>query len=277
MIKSLFLHGGPGLNSEAERRMLASDLEKDGFDFHFWNEPSLNREDGYPFNASQAFTGWLKSAEKAADQHGPFQLLVGLSFGALAALHLVSRNPRMFRQLVLISPTLDMMGTFRKMMEMAAKDYTELGQETVASEILELRTKGANVMDAPTRRAMDLVYQDPKLFGHYWVDPTVMGKWASVLGESRFGVDFVSQAAVLEEFARAPEPICGDGADVQAVVMIGDKDPVVEVPTILKMLSSFCPKPRLVHFSKSGHFPHLEEPDAFIRSLKEFCATSSKA
>ncbi|MFW5888007.1 MAG: hypothetical protein ACOCUH_04345, partial [Bacteriovoracia bacterium] len=48
----LFLHGGPGFNSEPERNLLRPQFEASGHDFIAWDEPSSLRgtlQQGYPW------------------------------------------------------------------------------------------------------------------------------------------------------------------------------------------------------------------------------------
>jgi pimeloyl-ACP methyl ester carboxylesterase len=272
MIKALFLHGGPGLNSEAERRILAPILSAQGFDFTFWNEPSHNRPEGHAFQKDRAFSGWLESIEAVLREQGPFELLVGSSFGALAALHLLARGRISFARFVMLSPTLDLLATFHKMMDLAVRDFSGT-EPSKAAALLELQKRSRSFFDGPTRQAMELVYQDPLLLGHYWVDHEILPRWASVLSEPRFGLDRESQNAVLAEMASTPEthPL-NSLRGIHAMLMVGARDPVRDDERNLGIARPFLGSIERHVFAKSGHFPHLEEPEAFADTLKAFCA-----
>ena len=89
----LFLHGGPGLNSEAERQILGPLLKSYELEISFFDEPSLLRPQGPIFDQQGASRGLIASAAEALHRLPGKVTLIGVSFGARVAEHLVAEFP----------------------------------------------------------------------------------------------------------------------------------------------------------------------------------------
>jgi pimeloyl-ACP methyl ester carboxylesterase len=59
------------------------------------------------------------------------------------------------------------------------------------------------------------------------------------------------------------------GIDVPALVLVGTYDFICS-PSWARRMHAGIPESWLVEFTRSGHFPHLEQPKAFARSIRKF-------
>ncbi|MEO5970200.1 MAG: alpha/beta fold hydrolase, partial [Bdellovibrionia bacterium] len=127
----LFIHGGPGLNSFAEKTILGSLFSDRNVSITFWNEPSkfrptvlLDSTDSEK-TPKAAFSRLLESAEKTLvelAQSGPVKL-IGHSFGCNTATILAARNPNLVAELNLIAPAFDQLEAHRNIMRIAIEDF----------------------------------------------------------------------------------------------------------------------------------------------------------
>ena len=62
--KILFFHGGPGLNSSPENEVINPIARRSNRNIYFWNEPSLLRPWGDPFDTDNGFMSWYKPADE---------------------------------------------------------------------------------------------------------------------------------------------------------------------------------------------------------------------
>lgn len=97
-VRTLFLHGGPGLHAGVERRWFGDTLA-----FHWWDQPSAKAGDAAPFACVVAAAAGELSALYAKEEH-PIRL-VAHSFGALVARMLAREMPDLIHTLTLLAPT----------------------------------------------------------------------------------------------------------------------------------------------------------------------------
>src|SRR4051794_19835134 len=124
-MKTLYFHGGPGLNSNPEKHLIGPDLARAGFDVVYWNEPSTFRPGGAPFQPSGAYENYLHQAELFfLEQSGECPvLLIGHSFGAHAVAHLGERYPEKTAGLIYISPDLSIQDADLNMFRFIQQDF----------------------------------------------------------------------------------------------------------------------------------------------------------
>lgn len=104
-ISTLFLHGGPGLSSIAERELYGRTLP-----IHWWDQPRSVVLFSHPFAA--LVDAAVDEVRTLAELQGQPVDVIAHSFGAHLALHLVTRTPRYVRKLWLIAPVYDLGDAF---------------------------------------------------------------------------------------------------------------------------------------------------------------------
>lgn len=266
MKKFLFIHGGPGLNSECERRVLDPLLRGAGIECTFWNAPSNLRPDGDAFWADAAFAGWLDSLERALSAEKAPVGLIGSSFGALTALHLLQRRPQDVGELVLSAPAIDLFGALTGMMRYAAQDFAKSAPEK-AAKMNEFLDSTRSILDPAMQQGLALAGEDPTLFANYWANGEKLAAWDAVLAEPCFGFDAEMHGAVLVDYASGRYSLEGALPDRPVKVVYGEKDAAVDSAATTSWLRARFSTVKDWKFDQSSHFPHVEEPGKFLEVL----------
>jgi hypothetical protein len=94
MTKILFYHGGPGLNGNPERKILAPLYQQQGIELCVWDEPSTLRAAENSQYLPVTFEHYLNSASDFLLQHyaGEPLTIMGHSFGTSAIAGLLSAD-----------------------------------------------------------------------------------------------------------------------------------------------------------------------------------------
>ncbi len=258
MREVLFIHGGPGLNSEPEKRLLSSHLKE--FKTHFWNEPSELRGQKISTNAYQ---DWLNSIKKMQPENS---ILIANSFGSLGALHLIEQEIKL-KKIVFLSPTIQLHQVFLKMIELAIFDFQKRNDDK-ANEIQKLKNTISSFYDSSMQKALDLTFQDPDLFPHYWQNYKILGEWGAILGEQEFQFDFQSQKAVLNNLKDKFTELPSLKSNARVTVIYGENDPVW-LDSNISLFQSMFKDIKFHKFEDCGHFPHLENKELFIKVIEQ--------
>jgi len=270
----LFLHGGPGLNSSPEKKLLTPGFSKRELHVHYWNEPSLLRPHEGPYLKDHPYTGWIRSAEKMllaiAEETGPVHM-IGHSFAVNPIMDLLSKHSNLVSKISLIAPGFDLHTCHRNIVQIAIKDYEE-DTSIVADELRKLLTQTRYMFDPPMTEALKLALQDPKLLKHYWSRPEQMIASLETMQSSEMQPDFPAFFEVLTEMSvRIRAGIhYPKNLKIPVQVAFGSADPVVlrnaEEPTVLDIF----PTAEIKIFENCSHYLHLDEPEKFIEWVEAF-------
>jgi pimeloyl-ACP methyl ester carboxylesterase len=265
----VFVHGGPGLTTVPEERWFRQGLDAAGIRPLFWNEPSRTRPDGPPFQEASAFTSAVASlADTVRSVEQPTYVCHSTGVHYLLALphEVLSRT----RRLVLVSPSLALKETLRKIAELAAADLEREASQAAAA----LRQHVANsraLFDPSMAAAFQLALSDPLLLTHYWRDPAAMNRWLDVSQQPGAGLDIDCLFAVLREMSETYREDLSHlrRVDVTATLVMGDADPLLDPSTTLRLAGQIFSTVRPHLFPGCAHFPHLERTTDFERLLVE--------
>jgi pimeloyl-ACP methyl ester carboxylesterase len=268
-----FVHGGPGLNSFAERCLLEPELLRRGIRTTFWDEPSILRPTQNQAMIEPSYQAWIKALEEEfidfidgiEDPANEGLILMAHSFGVFGALRLLERYEDTIQWLCLVSPSLWMVEAQKNIFECAAKDYESISNES--SELLrKLARKTKGVFDPPSREAFDLALRDPQLFSHYFESDQRQLEWMECLSNPAFSFDERSFNGVLESFADESQQL--KKREVPIIVVFGEQDPIVsrklEIETAREMTTKLYP----LIIDSARHFPHLERIEVFLDKLE---------
>lgn len=263
-IDLLFIHGGPGLNSNPEREILSQLLDDRKLSYYFWDEPSELRASKVIFDEKKAFTNCLHSLHQAISEHKP-KTIAASSFGGLLVLNYLSQFPIEDTNILFIGPTFDLDSAFKKMMTISENDFAK-NEPGKASKLSELRKGIKELWDDSTQKGLALAWENPLLLSHYFENSEIMMKWAQSLSDPQFAQDPKSQNAILMELKCLPEI---KEFDFKGHVKLfnGHKDPVVDPIATRQVLTRYFSSFEEEVVSDAGHFPHLENPEAFIQAI----------
>jgi aspartate dehydrogenase len=168
--------------------------------------------------------------------------VVGVSFGALAALALARRHPRLVRSLVLADATLG-----RGMLPPDERERWRLGRLALAGELQERAPERAREIAAP-------------------------GASEDVLAELARNMRRARPAGyrnVTEIIAATDARPWLDAVSVPALVICGEHDGVVGL-ALSQQIAERVPDARLATIAGAGHAPNVERPDDFASAVRAF-------
>jgi pimeloyl-ACP methyl ester carboxylesterase len=273
----LFLHGGPGLQSETERRVLTPFFEKAGISATFWNEPSTLRTNStIPFQSERAFSRLVESAQIQLDalakDSGGSVHIVAHSFAARTALLLANTNPEKVEMLTLLTPAVLIEATLRGVISKAANNVQRRGDSSAAEKLrASLRF---SVGSSELLGGLAEAFADPDTLSLYWRNAEAMNQWTEILQESTFGIDWTSQAAVMKDLEPQLKGLhhgLGEmSLNLPIQVLWGTHDQVIYLNDELELLSKIARVDRVFELKGTSHFSALEDPEQFLSAVTDF-------
>lgn len=243
----LFLHGGPGMTAEIERRQYGNTLP-----IRWWDQPRMAGV-ARPYEAlvDAAVTEVCGLSRKL---RGPVDLLAS-SFGAYLARSLVDRIPEQIGAVTICGGVWDLRSAFLKLGQWFAARYPNV----------ELGTACADVQAVGDRESygalLARIASIPDYFECYW-SPSAGGPreaMHALAAEGRL-IDMPTFQSVLAEVlmvSQEPLPAPHPGG---VRILIGEFDPYFnghDIPEWKRLWPG-----ALVELVEAGHFPHLELPPA---------------
>ncbi len=256
----LYFHGGPGLNANPERQLLAPAFHQAGFDIQLFEEPSTKRPNGPPVLKDLA-AGYTAAAADFLLQHSRAGgvRLIGHSFGTMVVHYLCSKYPALVSQVILIAPCLNINAAELNVVRLAADDFCEAkldGHQLLNRYRLELEAGEY----AHKREAMNLASQDPHLFVHYWSDWQKGQEFLGHYQEPEFAPEPANFAPVRFGFPEPdPTPI-----PIPALTIYGADDPVAKAREQQPTVSAAFPINQWRTLPCSRHYPHIEKSAEFL-------------
>jgi pimeloyl-ACP methyl ester carboxylesterase len=249
-VDTLFLHGGPGLCTLAERRLYGQSLP-----VHWWDQPRSVALFARPYGDLIEFA--LDEVDGLAEAAGGPVRIVAHSFGAPLALDVAMRVPDKIAALTLLAPVHDVGLAFTRVAQAVAKT----GEDPAA--LLQARERYLDDPSNPDRllaltRATMAV---PNFLDVYWAPESCARRdwfYALMTEESLF--DLAVFEAVLGDYAArgSVRPVAVP-IDCPVRLVFGARDPAVVQH---EDLAYWCSYPPQVTCStlKTGHMIQLECP-----------------
>ena len=242
----LFLHGGPGLSAEMERRRYRTSLA-----VHWWDQPRI------PANTPKAFDALAEAAElevkHMADAQGDRVSLLASSFGALLALALLNRIPEMIGAVTFSGGVLDQRAAFMRFGRRLAQKLSDQ----------RLRQAVDAAAENPTRECLwtliNAIIATPGFIDEYW-SPWAVEQCTTMRELATQGtlLDFETFEAVVNDVLAVPPPPIPQDPRRYIRVVIGRHDPYAEMGDVGHWRKWF--PAATVELVEAGHFPHLELP-----------------
>jgi proline iminopeptidase len=250
-------HGGPGLDHTVIARHLdpmADHLRLICYDHRGTGRSARPRGSSNPYHIDH-FVADIEGVAKGLGL-GRFALL-GHSFGGIVALHFALAHPDALSHLILVcAPASDQ---FVDEVESALPDCLD---EQALSELHSLQDSDPS--DYVIRRSLEL------LAPVYFHDPTRI--WELGLDSVRFGPETQAVWDSLEGFDLRPR--LGE-IRVPSLVIAGAHDRSFGMGEA-RELAEALPGGRLVVMENSGHYPFVEEPEAFLTAVLGFLGMKVK-
>lgn len=261
----VFINGGPGFNSEAERNILAPHFNSKGYEAFFWDEPSELRQSTGNQSSGNAFEFATENVslfiQKICDDKYALSIpceltLVAHSFAVHYVVRLAEKHVNSIKELILISPAINIEETDKNIFGLAVKGLIDEGHPDVSAELAALIPALGKAFDNTKMQAFILTSQYASLFLNYWNDLNRMQQYFFHL-KGEFSFDPNAFFAV-----RASMPIVNEDPSVKisipTQVYFGASDPIVlseqQLPLLKKYFNSFD-----IHIlAGTRHYSHIE-------------------
>ncbi|MBY0471763.1 alpha/beta hydrolase [bacterium] len=283
-MKVLFLHGGPGMHSETEKKLLEPLFSRANLDITFWNEPSYLRQLSLlPPSSERAFARTLETAELqlnllfaesglsiSADEENQEKVhVVGHSFGAILALLLAARNPEKVGLLTLLTPATQLLSAFKNVMSQAASAAEKSGNGEVAQSLRNyLNTP--SLADSQTVKGMELAFFQPPTLSYYFKNEKALEEWGAVCSQPGLGVDVQAYGEVLKDGAGMIESLAQLSLPIPTQLIFGRHDKVVLSDLETPFLKQITHVEQIHFIEDAAHFVQLESPEQVTYLVAEF-------
>lgn len=243
----LFLHYGPGGNSEIERLWLNQYLDK----INFFDVPD-------DCNQFSKITAQYESVLDEMTKTGPTSL-IGHSFGADVALELAHRFPQKVSEIILVSPMRSLYDSFVEL----GKKVSLISPENTAllEAVKEMET---NSSSDPEKRAgffwkfVGEAFKSPDIFSIYWSDKDQFSKYGGFMQSSK-PMNMESWQAGLNDYLINEPKVYDREIKAPVKVILGESDPYYSQKGELAFWSSKLGKENVHGIPACGHYPHLEK------------------
>ena len=249
-------HGGPGLDQTIiapHLSPLAQHVQLICYD-HRGSGRSASPQGQDPYKIDR-FVDDLDALAKTLDAR-PFALL-GHSFGGIVALHFALAHPELLTHLILVCTP-------------ASHDYIQdvedalpghLEQEALA-ELSSLQDSKPS--DYVMRRSLELLapiyFHDPARGSELGLDSVQFGPETQAVWDSLEGFDLRPKLSEIQ---------------VPTLVIAGDSDLSV-TPERARETADALPNSKLLVIKNSGHYPFIEQPEAFLSGVLQFLGLKKK-
>ena len=263
----IFLHGGPGYNSYSFARIAGPSLEK-SLRMVYLDQRGSGRSER-PWTRDYKMQTLVADVDALRRSLGVRQVaLIGHSFGGVLALEYAAAHPENVSKLVLVDILFDAPLQCRYRRESLAtlrpEAYARVAKDTVDSA-------GVHRSDCELEfRA--LRGADREAFSNEMMFPDSV---------RRLTQDSIDKASGLRNTGELSNALFNAGllnyrftawdrlTNIPALVIAGGKDRAVGGPPARELARRLA-KGRYVELPRGGHFPYLEEPDAFAREVSAF-------
>ncbi len=277
MHRVFFLHGGPGLHTEAERHVVAPVLDSVHIQTTFWEEPQGILE----ASSKDAYQARLESAEKALLSFEQPVLIMAHAFGCNYALDLAEKHPSRVEHLFLVAPNTQVFATFCRLMKLgveAARETSDLDRLLVLDSALkETRT----LMDAPMLQGVSTALSMPEVVLQGWHNEAAFLQWQGSFEAPPWTINPSEQVDVLLAFQRARDRASEAGARYSRIqaptsVVFGAHDSYISRADEVAYLKQRVHQFNQTTFQSSSHFVQLEEPAALAQWVITQCENQTK-
>jgi pimeloyl-ACP methyl ester carboxylesterase len=260
----IFLNGGPGLNSQPEKYILGPHLESLGHKAFFWNEPSSLRPTEDTFNPANAYHSAVISAKNFIDdvcQNSTDKdcdlTLITHSFSVHYAIELITKYHAPIKELVLISPALNIHVADKNILKLASNGLEIEGDASTSQEISELLPKLIEEFNQDKIEAFILASKYTSLFTNYWANLELMANYFSYLVNE---YSFTAQEMMLVRISMPrTQDILEEKISIPTKIFFCEEDPVtIHVEQVTKIQNYFL-KPEIKVLDNCKHYPHLEQ------------------
>jgi len=266
----IYLHGGPGMNSNPEMHLLKRPYLDAGFRLLFWNEPSINRPLGYPFRETDSFQNLLDSAESFfLEQYREFQgeklPIFAFCYGCIPAFHLMKLHPEKISKVILVTPDFCFAEANENMFRLAMKSYEKQRNNFAVEELSAALQNYDGSFSATTERGFRQYVASPELFNYYWSDEKSMEQFCKYFSGDDYSLDIEAFFKV----RKSMYPVKLNSCDIPCLLIHGTKDRIISIESEIKNLEGQIENLQIVTI-ECDHYVHIEALETCIATISNF-------
>jgi pimeloyl-ACP methyl ester carboxylesterase len=244
--KVLFLHGGPGMSAELERRQYGASLP-----VRWWDQPRIPCGTERPYEA--LIQAAVDAAVQLSDEREDAIDLLASSFGAYLARALVERIPERIDSVTICGGVWDLTTAIHRLARRFVERHGDPDLETACREAAQ--ADGPECQLALLARVAAI----PGFLDCYW-SPTAQGPKEAMQRLAAQGrlIDWPTLHSVMTAALRSPQAPLRAAHRAEVRIVLGRCDPYFH-PSDIEAWTTLWPAARVM-MVEAGHFPHLELP-----------------
>lgn len=254
----VIIHGGPVMDHSyflPHMETLAQDYQ-----LIFYDQRACGRSSLEVDQSKMSLAGFVEDIELLRQELdlGDIHLL-GHSWGGLPAMKYAIRYPEHLQSLMLSNSLPASTGHWQKEQELTARRLTKqdsLDRLAIANSE-EMRTNPAAAVEKILRLSFESQFHNPALLDELslYVPEDYMAR-SQIF--QRLGPDLAS-FNLYDDLQKLEKPV---------LILYGDQEPAADISG--KSLEETIPDARLVILNKCGHFPFVEQPEAYFGAIRAF-------
>jgi pimeloyl-ACP methyl ester carboxylesterase len=248
LIRSLFLHYGPGGNSYAEQKLLSEILPNT----LFWDQPKV-KTSPVPFK-ELVLQSEIKAQAIDANE------LIAHSFGCDVAANLLINLTKQIQGAIFISP----LRNIPQAMVTLAKNEIDLKSESELSKALATALKEKERIGPSTFWGLvTQIVSHPEYKNIFWANKSIQAEHER-LSKSAPEFDAPEWQTLIQHYLFAqPEKLFSKLKNKNVRIIFGKQDPYIDFEIDIPYWEDLVGKRNVLVIQDAGHSPHLEQPLQF--------------
>lgn len=254
----LFIHGGPGLNSNPEENILKDSFLAKGHNIYFWNEPSPMRghlsevityEDSCYSLESQIHT--LAVNEKIT--------VIAHSFGAFLLNDILPHVEKDLARIILVSPVTNITSLDLNLITEGMKATSNIADKEFLEKYLE-SMRPDDFYDSKRFEALKLATKDNIILGQYWNKKEFIPAYYNYFSDFKFQFNIDSFNSIRKT---CPKITITEKSLVTTSIIYGSHDPFISSKD-QSLIQKFYNNSEVFLLEDSSHYGHIEESGEFL-------------
>jgi pimeloyl-ACP methyl ester carboxylesterase len=241
----LFIHGGPGLNSNPERKLLLERFSTAGNKIYFWNEPSENRK---TYQGPVSFKTACDSLQKTIlDLSQEEQItVIAHSFGAFTLNHILPTVELGLKKIILLCPVTDL-----NLLDQHILDVGEIDSSICMKPHENFSDERFEALAAATVNG--------RILSHYWNKQELLADYYVHFANTEYQFSLAAFKTIRETCHNS---IVNNPTHIETSVIYGIHDPFILSEEFLRLKEVYT-NANVYLFEESAHYCHIEEPEKF--------------
>jgi pimeloyl-ACP methyl ester carboxylesterase len=269
-INFLFIHGGPGFNSNPEKQILSEKIKNLGFTTaYFWHELSFNRNKSELASLSQNslffanLESLMHSIRYLKKDYEPL-IICAHSYGMQYLKLLLSIGfDKLIDGMLLIAPIFELQTADKNLFKLALQDKSLESKE--AKEKLNSLIKQKILTNDEVIEGYTLALLAKNLLNNYFLDLNCAQNYYQYFFKE-YAFDFEAFKKVRLSQPKIEYP--SNPITAPTFVLYGTHDPIFKENEQLMHAKHIFKNLKIVDTLKASHYPHIEDENLFLKTLK---------